>query len=81
MLLDGTTGVLRWANQHVLIIGMAEDNNLGYIVKRYSAVPALITQLLNNPQIVAGMRKKLQSLPKKQLGLEIKPLIERLVAA
>ncbi len=78
MLLDGTTGVLRWERFNHRY---TEDNNLGYIVKRYSAVPALITQLLNNPQIVAGMRKKLQSLPKKQLGLEIKPLIERLVAA
>jgi processive 1,2-diacylglycerol beta-glucosyltransferase len=77
MLLDDTTGVLRWERFNHRY---TEDNNLGYIVKRYSAVPALITQLLNNPQIITGMRKKLQSLPKKQLGLEIKPLVERLLA-
>jgi len=77
MLLDGTTGVLRWERFNHRY---TEDNNFGYIIKRYSTVPALITQLLNNPHIIAGMRKKLQSLQKKQMGLEIKPLIERLLA-
>lgn len=73
MLLDGTSGVLRWERFNHRY---TEDNNLGYIVKRYSAVAPLVTQLLNNPQIITGMRKKLQALPKKQMGLEIKSLLE-----
>ena len=77
MLLDGTTSVLRWERFNHRY---TEANSLGYIIKRYSAVAPLVTQLLNNPHLIAGMRKKLQALPKKQLGLEIKSVVERLLA-
>ncbi len=77
MLLDGTTSVLRWERFNHRY---TETNNLGYIVKRYSTVAPLVTQLLNSPHIIAGMRKKMLALPKKQLGLEIKPLIQRLLS-
>jgi processive 1,2-diacylglycerol beta-glucosyltransferase len=76
MLLDGTTGVLRWERFNHKY---TEAHNLGYIVKRYSTVPRLITQLLNNPKIVADIRNNLKTLSKKQLRMEIKPLIEQLL--
>ena len=77
MLLDKTTSVLRWERFNH---SYTENNNLGYIIKRYSTVPRLVTQLLNNPQVIERMRDNLRALPKKQLKLEIKSLIERLLA-
>lgn len=78
MLLDGTSNILRWERFNHRY---TEDKNLGYIIKRYSTVPRLVMQLLNNPYIIERMRINLQNLPKKEFGLEIKSLVEQLLAS
>ncbi len=78
VLIDATTHSIRWErfNHH-----FTEKYFVGYVVKRYDALPQLVSQLLQNPQIIDRMKHNLQTIEKRQLNKNIKPIIQRLLRA
>ena len=76
ILLDATTHSIRWErfNHH-----FTEKYFVGYVIKRYDALPQLLSQLLQNPQIMDRMKQNLHTIEKHQLNKNIKPIIQRLL--
>jgi processive 1,2-diacylglycerol beta-glucosyltransferase len=78
ILLDATTTSIRWErfNHH-----FTEKYFVGYTIKRYDALPQLLSQLLHNPQIMDRMKKNIVTIEKKQLDKNIKPIVQKLLMA
>jgi processive 1,2-diacylglycerol beta-glucosyltransferase len=77
LVIDATTHSIRWErfNHH-----FTEKYFVGYVVKRYDALPQLLSQLLQNPQIIDRMKQNLHTIEKPKLNKNIRPIIQRLLA-
>lgn len=77
ILLDGTTTTIKWERFNHQY---TEEKFIGYIVRRSSTIPQLVSQLLHNPKIVAQMKKNLHMIEKKRPDVRIKNLVNSLIA-
>jgi len=76
MILDATTNLLAWEQANHRFI---KRHNFGTIVQEQNKLAQIVTKLLKNPEMCHEYKKHLQSLEKKQGGIEIAHLVEAMV--
>jgi processive 1,2-diacylglycerol beta-glucosyltransferase len=77
MILDATATLLYWERlNHKLL----KAHDWGISLTKASELNAAITKILNDKQYHAAIVKRLKDYPKKRLDIELKPIIEKLLA-
>lgn len=78
MILDATCALLYWEKlNHTLL----KKYNLGLCLNRTQDINTAVTQLLKDQRTYAQIKENLKSLNKKQLNLEIRPILHKMTQA